>query len=138
VGVLVIGACVSGFSALLVDRVLARHLPQYLRSLSPAQRREVDRLQRDVRAAADLYSDRTTAAVNGSGGTVAPEVRAGWGQDEVGADEAAEVLGCSVRRVRQLAAAWQPLGLARKVGRVWLIDRTAVLAHRDERGRRSA
>jgi hypothetical protein len=47
------------------------------------------------------------------------------------------MLNLSEQRVRQLAVRWAGNGLARKVGRVWLLDKTAVVIYRSK-DRRSA
>jgi hypothetical protein len=42
------------------------------------------------------------------------------------------------QRVRQLAVGWAADGLARKVARAWLLDRTAVVIYRDKDRRPAA
>lgn len=130
--VVVIGAHVEGFAALVVDRLLAAHLPRVLGAMSAEQRREVELARREVRAAADwwLASTRVVAA-GGNAEGVGAEIEAGSSvNDEIDVATAVRLLGCGARRVRQLAAGWEPQGLARKVGQSWLLDRTAVEARR--------
>jgi hypothetical protein len=57
--------------------------------------------------------------------------------EELTTSQAAVMLDLSEQRLRQLAVRWAANGLARKVGRIWLLDRTAVVIYRDK-DRRSA
>lgn len=132
-----IGAHVAGFPAHVVDRLLHRHVAPLLAGMSPGQRREMEQVLREVRAAADHWTDHTSAA-GGSAAVVDAAIEASSLQDELSITEAAEVLGVKERRVRQLAVVWEAQGMARKVGQAWLLDPTAVLAHRDDDSRRSA
>ena len=98
----------------------------------------MERVLRDLREAADYWDDASSSAADGNAAVVDAAVAAESSQDELSTNAAASLLGVKERRVRQLAAVWQSQGLARRVGQVWLLDRTAVLAHRDENSRRSA
>lgn len=52
--------------------------------------------------------------------------------DEITIAQAAGLLDVTERRVCQLAAGWADSGLARKVGRSWVVDRQAVVLHREQ------
>lgn len=122
------GALIEGFAAHVLDRVLARHLPAYLGRFSAGQRAEVDAARTAIRRAADAYEQRPLIAVSGSAETHGAETSADSAH-EISTSEAAVILRITERRARQLAAG----GMGRKVGRAWLLDRSLVLAYRDER-----
>lgn len=130
-----LGAHVSGWSAFIVDAILRRDLKRLLPAMSDEQRRVILRTARAVHAAALLYEaerlDRA-ASVGGSAEAVLGEMPTDLNQ-EIGTEQAAVLLGVSGRRICQLAAIWADHGLARKVGRSWLIDRSAVEMYRSER-----
>ncbi|MFI7632423.1 helix-turn-helix domain-containing protein [Microbispora rosea] len=117
------GALVSGFAAHVVDRLLAKHLPMLLRStpMSEEQRAALVETRVAVALAADTWAIAAAATPVAAIGSSSPG-------DEISTAEAAALLGVKERRVRQLAEG----GLGRKVGRVWVLDRAAVLAWRDE------
>jgi hypothetical protein len=152
------GAHLSGLSAIvlwnLIERdgagaQLAAGLPR------EDQRTEVQMTYRTVRDAAELarrhLMPATTPATAGgstSAGDGRPgaesisRVGSGKGPGPVAAQglappdragvttaQAAQLLGVSERRVRQLAPAWATQGLARRVGLAWLIDTTALQIH---------
>jgi hypothetical protein len=120
------GAHVAGWSAWVVSVLLARHLDRYLPAMTPQQRTELARTRAGVDAAAKLFQERGTTA-SGSAETPLAEIGAGLERSRwMTVADAAPLLGSSERRVRQLAAPWEPQGLARKVGRSWLVDREAL------------
>jgi hypothetical protein len=123
------GALIEGFAAHVFDRVLARHLPAYLGPFSAEQRAAVDAARAAVKRAADRYEQRPLSAVNGSAATQGAETSADSAHEWISTSEAAVMLGVHERRARQLAAG----GMGRKIGRAWLLDRSMVLAYRDER-----
>lgn len=118
-----LGAHIAGWSAFAVDAILRRHGRPYLAAMGAAQRAEVERTARAVHQAALHW--RATSA-DGNAETAPPEVARPWGRDEITTAAAALMLGLSERRVRQLAAGWEAAGIARKLGRAWLLDRAAV------------
>jgi CRP-like cAMP-binding protein len=128
-------AVVAGFSAHVLDRLLARHLPRYLGAMSDEQRAEVAAAHAAIHRAALRYAETPTAA---SGRAVQAVDEGGSGlrrEHESSVAEVADMLGLSPRRVRVLAVRWESEGLARKSGRDWLIDAVAALAELDERKR---
>lgn len=122
-GAWVEGAVASGFAAVVVDRLLARHLPSLLPAFSVEQRVEVVAFRRAVARAADVYRGRPVSPER-SGETEVSVIGAGSGRDEISTIEAAALLGVGVRRVQQYAKG----GMGRRVGRVWLLDRGEVEA----------
>lgn len=122
------GALIEGFAAHVLDRVLARHLPAYLAAFPAGQRAELDAARAAIRRAADAYERRPLTSVSGSPETHGAETTAD-SPHEISTSEAAVILGITERRARQLAAG----GMGHKAGRAWLLDRSAVLAYRDER-----
>jgi hypothetical protein len=127
-------AIVSGWAAVALDSLLARHLSPYLSAMTPAQRGEMDRCVSAVRAAAGAYdaAGRRFAAETAKRGAAGLLPDSGH-VDEVTVQVAAEQLAVSVQWVRRLAARWEPDGLARKVGSTWLVDRVAVAAYKARR-----
>ena len=128
-------APVAGWSAVVVDVLLSRHLRPLLSGMTEGQRRELERTRRAVHVAALIWRDATSDIESAQAAPT--EAAAGSEDDELDTAEAARELGVSRQRVRQLAERWALDGLARKVGRSWLVDRTAVLMYRDN-GRRTA
>lgn len=124
------GAVVDGFAAHVLDRLLARYLPAVLAGLPAWARAEVEATRDEIRRAARAYESLPVAAV-GSAELPPGEVAPQWtpGDEGMSTGAAADFLGVSSRRARQLAAA----GLGRKVGGVWVLDRSSVLAERDRR-----
>lgn len=130
-----IGAHVAGWSAFAIDAVLHKHLDPYLRAMSPAQRRQVERTHEAIHRAA-LYWKAQAISDDGNAEAGAAEIRSS-SAGELSTVDVARILGVSERRVCQLAVEWMAEGLARKVGRSWLIDAAAVELHH-ETMRRSA
>lgn len=124
-------ALIEGFAAHVLDRVLARHLPAVLAVMpfSPEQRAEVDAARAAIQQAADRYEQRPLSAADDETALDVAAVSADSAHEWISTSEAAVMLGVQERRARQLAAA----GMGRKVGRAWLLDRSAVLVYRDER-----
>jgi hypothetical protein len=123
----VLGVAVAGWPAFVVDCLLRRHGGPYLKAMSPEQAREMEVFHRAVHAAAAYWQART--AVIGSAEAATAEVPSSSRSDDLSTAQAASLLGVSERRVCQLAATWQDDGLARKVGRSWLVDREAVTVY---------
>jgi hypothetical protein len=130
-----LGAHVSGWSAVVVDALLSRHVRPYLPAMTLVQRQEVESCRREVHAAALLWHASTSASASTQ--TPIAEIAPQSQSEELTTSQAAIMLDLTEQRVRQLAACWTADGLARKVGRVWLIDRTAVVMYR-HKDRRSA
>ena len=103
--------------------------------MSPVQQREMEVTRRAIHKAAVLWGASTSASATTQ--TPAAEITPQSQGEELTTSEAATILNLSEQRVRQLAVRWAAEGLARKVGRVWLLDRTAVEMYRDK-DRRSA
>ncbi len=123
-----LGVQVAGWPAFVVDVILRRHLPSYLKVMSPAQAREVEQFHAAVQVAAAYWQKRSTSAAS-SAEAAAAEVTSRSTSEDLSTTQAAALLGVSERRVCQLAADWQHDGLARKVGRAWLVDREAVAVY---------
>lgn len=121
-----IGAHVEGFAAHVVDRLLVDRLPRLLPGMDTAQRRAVQRAHQQIAEAAAHWEALTSAG--GSAEVLFAEVGAS-SPEELDVPAAALVLGVSERRVRQIAAAWEGEGTARKVGRSWHLDRLAVFLY---------
>lgn len=126
-----LSAPVSGFSAHVIDRLLAGPAAvALLRQLAPGQLRQLEETKAAVRlAAAEWEAWTVSASADGNAETASAVMGAGLAHD-IDIVQAAVVLGVTPRRVRQLAEAHH---LGRKAGRVWLLDRTAVLALLAER-----
>ena len=96
----------------------------YTPAMNPVQRRETEVTWRAIHAATLLWRASTSASASTQ--TQAPEITPRLGSEELTASQAAIMLNLSEQRVRQLAVRWAADGLARKVGRTWLIDRAGV------------
>jgi excisionase family DNA binding protein len=126
-------AFVSGWPAEVVDMVLSRHLPPYLAAMTPGQRAEMEPAHRVIHRAAKAH--RATK-VRRRTSDIEPEEFSAPSEHEISTREAAEVLGVTPRQVCRLAAEWATEGLARQVGRTWLVDRDAVMTYQDQQERR--
>jgi hypothetical protein len=124
-----LGAHLAGWPAFVVDVLLKRHLGPYMAAMTSEQRAAVERAHAAIHAAALHWR------ASGSGSAEPPVTAQEQGliHDEISIAEAAELLAVSERYVRGLAVGWAREGLARKPGgRAWLIDRQAVLLHRQQ------
>ncbi len=130
-----LGAHVAGWPAFVIDRVLAKHLDVYLACMRPDQRAEMDRTRRAIHAAALHYGD-WLASVERNAAALLTETQGDLEEQELSTAQAAGLLDVTERRICQLAAEWAEDGLARKVGRTWLVQRDAVVLRRE--GRKSA
>jgi hypothetical protein len=130
-----LGAHVAGWPAVALDVILRRYGRDYTPMMNPAQQRDMEATRRAIHAAAVLWHASTSASATTQ--TPAAEITSRFESEELTTSQAAIMLDLSEQRVRQLAARWADDGLARKVGRVWLIDPTAVVIYRDK-DRRSA
>lgn len=133
-GAPVLGAHVAGWPANVLHKLLAKyvdpHMPRYLGVMDAVQRQEVQRTREAIALAAAFWDQSTTA--DDLAEVTSAETPRGWTHDEITTADAAGLLGVTERRVRQLIPQWADSGLARKVGRFWLVDREAVLLHRDQ------
>ena len=118
------GAHLSGWPAFVVDTILKRHAGPYARAMTPEQRAQFETAGRAIHCAALLWQGSISPERNAE--TVAAEIGPAW-VHEVGTAAAAGLLGVTERRVCQLTRLWEAEGLARKVGRAWLLNREAVL-----------
>lgn len=132
-----LGAHVSGWPAFALDAVLERHLAPYLSQMEPTRRRELEVTRAAVHAAALLFWEQGASASASAQAAVA-QVESPLRGEEITTAEAAELLRVSHQRVRQLATCWAEQGLARKVGRAWVVDRGAVMIQRSSAWRRVA
>ena len=130
-----LGAHVAGWSAFALDAILRRHAKDYTRTMSSVQQREMEITRSAIHAAALLWHAATSASATTQ--TPSAEITPQSRSEELTTTQAAILLNLSEQRVRQLAVHWAGNGLARKVGRVWLLDRAAVVIYRDK-DRRSA
>jgi hypothetical protein len=126
-------ALVDGFAAHVIDRVLARYLPRLLEStpFTAEQRAELEAARAAIRTAAQRWEQRPIPAPMSAGGhadIVSGDIAA-CSPEELTAAQVAELLGVSIRHARRLAAS----GMGRQVAGRWLLDRSAVLAHRERR-----
>jgi hypothetical protein len=127
-------AIVDGWAAFAIDVVLARYLAPYLKAMSPTQRAEVETAIAAIRAAAGAYDP--AGCVDATVELPAARLEAHSRHvDEITVAAAAAVLGVSGSYVRRLAGRWEAVGLARKVGRSWLVNQGAVAAYRARGGR---
>jgi hypothetical protein len=130
------GAVIGGWPAAVIDTMLSRHLPKYLKAMAPEQRAELERAYRAIVRAAKAYR---ASSDNGPSEPEASALAQDLSHDdEIGTAKAAEMLDVGRRQVVKLAAVWEGEGLARRVGRTWILDRVAVEAYRDRPGRRTA
>ena len=130
-----LGAHVAGWPAFALDVILRRYGRDYTPVMNPAQQRDMEATRRAIHSAAVLWHASTSASATAQ--TPATEITPRLASEELTTSQAAIMLDFSEQRVRQLAVRWAAEGLARKVGRVWLLDRTAVEMYRDK-DRRSA
>ncbi|MFY1673687.1 helix-turn-helix domain-containing protein [Plantactinospora sp. WMMB334] len=130
-----LGVQVAGFPAVVLAWVLDGALPQRLQTLDelvalgrldPGRVVEVRRVHEAIRAAAAYW--RESSAVDGSTAERVAAIPEGSTSTEIDTVTAAELLGVSPNRVRQLARSGQVNG--RHVGRSWWIDRNSVEARR--------
>jgi CRP-like cAMP-binding protein len=126
-------AFVSGWPAEVVDMMLSRYAPQFLAAMAPDQRAEVEVAHRAIHRAAKAHG---AAKVRHRTSDIEPEEFSAPSEHEISTREAAEVLDVTPRQVCRLAAEWAAEGLARQVGRTWLVDRDAVAAYQDQQERR--
>lgn len=135
-----LGAHVSGWSAFVLDAILRVHGAPYLRVMDPDQRRQIQRTAEALDRAALYWQEQQGCPTCANASAQVAEdqsARPSW-NDELSVPEAAGVLGVSPQRVRQLAVGWSAEGLARKVGRSWLVDAAAVALHRENMRRPAA
>jgi hypothetical protein len=126
-----LGAYVAGWPAFALDVILRRYGRDYTPVMNPAQRREMEATRRAIHTAAVLWQASTSASATAQ--TPTAEITPRLASEKLTTSQAAAVLGVSEQRVRQLAARWVYQGLARKVGRTWLLDPAAVAMYRDGR-----
>jgi excisionase family DNA binding protein len=127
-----LSACVGGFAAWQMGLLLREPLgriselersgrvhPEYVRQLRAAYG--------EIVAAGELWQERRVS-VDGSAEMVVTEIGSdSWRVDELSPEGAAELLGVSASRVRQLLRAGVLSG--RRVGRSWLVRRDDVAAY---------
>ena len=137
----VAGALVTGASAHVLDRLLCSpDVRRVVECLPPWLRAEVEATATAIGRAALEYValpvslDRDAETQDGEIAALSERTGVGPLDGWLTAEQAANLLGLSARRVQQLAAG----GLGRKVGRVWWLDETAVRAygqrHQEEAG----
>jgi excisionase family DNA binding protein len=128
-------APVGGFAAFVLAKVLDDALPSRLVGLQ--RQAEAGRLHPDlvaevtstwsaIREAGRQWSEHRSA-VDGSAAEPVTAIPAR--SAEIDTDKAADLLGVTPNRVRQLVRGGDIQ--ARKVGRVWLVDRTAIELRRE-------
>lgn len=131
------GVLVEGEDALVLADVLARRMDDVRRGLGyvpdPALWQRRERLLGDLRAEAAEWEATTTVESLKAAQAIA-DASSPHEHNEITRAEAAAVLGVTPGRISQLLAPGAALdGAGHKVGGTWLIDRAAVLAHREER-----
>jgi hypothetical protein len=126
---------VAGWPAFALDVILRRYGRDYTPVMYPAQQREMEATRRAIHAAALLW--RASTSDSATAQTPSAEIAPQSKSEELTTSQAAIMLNLSEQRVRQLAVRCAAEGLARKIGRAWLVDRTAVVIYRDK-DRRSA
>jgi hypothetical protein len=131
-----LGAHVAGWPAFALDVILRRYGRDYAPVMSQAQQGEMEATRRAIHAAAVLWGASTSASATTQ--TPATEITPRLESEELTTSQAAIMLNLSEQRLRQLALRWAADGLARKVGRAWLLDRTAVVIYRDKERRSAA
>lgn len=121
-----LGAHVSGVSAWVIVSILERAKAMDSIQKMPADHRgEVQATYDALRAAAIYWNEQQTEAPREAPAPVPlPAGPAGQAPDDLSAAEAAEVLGCTERRVRQLLAADRLEG--RRVAGRWLVNAGSV------------
>ncbi|MDX5565647.1 hypothetical protein PYK79_23185 [Streptomyces sp. ID05-04B] len=124
------GAIVEGAAAhVLADLLGTEAARRYLRQKPPALQGDIERAVTAIRRAALAYeATLTPISAAGSSETAFAEIVQPF-EREITTGQAAALLGLTERRVRQLAAG----GMGRRAGGRWLIDRTAVEEHRQQR-----
>lgn len=129
----VLGAHISGFSAFVIaavlDDALATRVVRLQEQvavgrLDPERMVELRQTWAAIRAAGQEWT-RWRAALDGNAEDLAAEMPGGSiRESEIDTALAAQVLGVTPRRIRQLVAAGHLP--ARRAGRTWLVDRCAV------------
>ena len=129
-----IGALVAGWAAFAIDAILRTtdesgrpRAARYAAAMTPEQRAEFEQTCRSIRQAAQWHDSRRTPASGTA--EIAPVPVEERLSHELSAADAAALLGVTDRHIRYLATGWAEHGLARKVGRAWLIDREAIRLH---------
>jgi excisionase family DNA binding protein len=133
-----LAAPVSGIAAMVISRILDEHLPRRLvhlqrivemGRLDPAALVEVNTAYADLREAGRQWSERRISDL-GSAEVHVAEVHPS--SSEIDTSGAAELLGVSPRRVRQLIGSGELN--ARRASRLWLLDRSEVELRREVAG----
>lgn len=131
-------AVVSPYAAAWIERTLShygvtsatiRAEAKWCRTAGqPAIAAELEGAWRQIRAAAQDHRDRLAAPTSASGSAEAtePQIGASSGREQITTDQAAEMLGITARRVRQMIADDQLTGI--RVGRSWTVERLQVEA----------
>jgi hypothetical protein len=104
--------------------------------VNPAQQREMEITRRAIHAAALLW--RASSSASATTQTPPAEITPQSKSEELTTTQAAIMLNLSEQRVRQLAVRWAADGLAYKLGRAWLLDKTAVVIYRNKDRRAAA
>lgn len=126
-------AIIAGWPVQVIDTLMSRFLPPYLGTMTRGQRAEVEAAHAVIARAARAY--RASSDIGPSEPEASDEAEDLSRDDKISSAEAADMLRVGQRQVCKLAAVWEGHGLARRVGRTWLIDRDAVMAYRDRQGR---
>ena len=133
-----LGAHVAGFGAFMISKVLEDALPRRLVALQeqvacgnlhPDLLAEVVAQLAAIREAGAIWS-QWRASVDGSAEDLLTEMPAG--SSEIDTSRAADLMGVTPSRVRQLARNGALAG--RKVASTWLLDRTSVELRRECNG----
>lgn len=113
----------SGKPTVILDEHQAAACAYWVREATSRRRLRGEPV-REAAVTALLAALGTTAPGTG---TVSATAQSGAGDDLIGTAEAARILGCSTRRVRQITTDLD----ARRVGGGWTFHRAHVIAYRD-------
>jgi excisionase family DNA binding protein len=121
-----LGAHVSGASAWVIVSILERaKAMDRIQTMPAGPRAEVQATYDALRAAAIYWNEQQTEPPRqASEPQAAPSTSPAQSVDDLSAAEAAEILGCTERRVRQLLAADRIEG--RRVAGRWLVNASSV------------
>jgi hypothetical protein len=131
-------AVISGWPAKIIDQVLSRHLPQYFAGVRQEDLAELKAAHQQIGRARRAYEAGVGSAV-GTSEPAGSEPSEGLSHgDWFDTATVADMLRMGQRAVCKRAVVWETEGLARRHGRVWLIDPIAVEIVRNQPGRRAA
>jgi excisionase family DNA binding protein len=115
-------AVISGWPAYALARTLRRHLPELVDVLDPALRRPLEEAMEALTLAGEAFAQGRRETTKPA--RVETRIDLVQMNDEMTADQAAQMLDCSTQWIRRLAGEGRIP--ARRIRRVWRIDAAAI------------